>query len=60
MYVCEAAKNCTVNLLSNYGSKYRMPKKAENPFKMGYDPKLDPSPEFGPDVWSYYLTIIGI
>ena len=37
-----------------------MPKMAENPFKMGYDPELDTSPELDPDAGSYYLTIIGI
>ena len=37
-----------------------MPKKAENPFKMGNDPELDISPELDPDAASYYLTIIGI
>ena len=37
-YVHEAVRNCAVHLLSNYGGKYKMPKKTENPFKMGYDP----------------------
>ena len=37
-----------------------MPKKAENPFKMGYDSELDTSPELDPDAASNYLTIIGI
>ena len=37
-----------------------MPMKAENPFKMGYDPELDTSPELDPDAASYYLTIISI
>ena len=37
-----------------------MPKKAKNPFKMGYYPELDTSPEIDPDAASYYLTIIGI
>ena len=37
-----------------------MPKKAQNPFKMGYDPLLDTSPELDPDAASYYLTIIGV
>ena len=37
-----------------------MSKKAENPFKMSYDPELDTSPELDPDAASYYLTIIGI
>ena len=37
-----------------------MPKKAQNPFKMGYDPEMDTSPELDPDAISYYLIIIGI
>ena len=37
-----------------------MPKKVENPFKMGYDPELDTSSELDPDTVSYYLTVIGI
>ena len=37
----KAVRNCTVQLLSNYGGKLRIPKKAENPFKMAYDPELD-------------------
>ena len=37
-----------------------MPKKTENPFKMGCDPELDTSPELDPYAASYYLTIIGI
>ena len=53
-------RNCIAHLLSNYGGKYRMPKKAENPFKMGYDPELDTSPELDPDAVSYYLTTIGV
>ena len=59
-YVQEAARNCTVYLLSTYGDKYRVPKKAENPCKMGYDPELGTSPELDPEAASYYLTIIGI
>ena len=37
-----------------------MPKKAENPFKMGYDPELDTSPELDPNAGLYYITIIDI
>ena len=43
-----------------YGEKYRLPKKAENSFKMDYDPELDISPELDPDAVSYYLTVIDI
>ena len=59
-YVQEAVRNCIVHLLSNYGGRYRMPKKVDNPIKMGYDPELDTVPELDPDAVSYYLTIIGI
>ena len=48
-YVGEAVRNCAVHFSSNYGVKYMMFKKAENPFKMGYDPELDTSPELVPD-----------
>ena len=55
-YVKEAVRNCIVHLSSNCGGKYRIPKKAEIPFKMGYDPGLDTSPELEPYTASYYLT----
>ena len=57
--VHEAVRNYAVHLLSNYSGKYRMPKKAENPFKVGFDPELDTSPELDPDAASY-LTITSI
>ena len=47
-YVQEAVRNCEVILSSNYGGQFRMPKKAENPFKMGYDPEFDTSPQIRP------------
>ena len=59
-YVCEAVKKCAVHLSANYGGKYKMPQKAENLFKMGYDPELDTSPQLDLDTDSYYLTVIGI
>ena len=59
-YVHEAVRNCSAHLLTNYGGRYKMPKKAKNPFKIGYDPVLDISSELDSDAVSYYLTIIGI
>ena len=44
-YVCEAVMKCAAYLSSNFGGKYRMPKKTENPLKMGYDSELDTSLE---------------
>ena len=31
-----------------------LPKKAENPFKIGYDPEFDISPELEPDKMTYF------
>ena len=59
-YVQEAVSNCKICLSSFCGNRYRLSKKAENPFKMGYDPELDTSPVLDLDAASYYLTIIGI
>ena len=59
-YVHEVVRNCKVHLSTKYGGKYKMPKKAENPFKMGYDSEYDISPELDPDAASYYLTIISM
>ena len=56
-YVHEAVRKCVVHL-SNYENKYRMTKKAENPFVMGYDPQWDTSPELDPDTASFHLTNI--
>ena len=49
-YVHEAARNCKAHLAANYNGRYRLPNRAENPFKVGYDPELDAA--------SYFQTII--
>ena len=54
------SQNCVVHLAANYGGRFRLPKKAENPLKMGYDPELNFSPELDPDAVSYFLTITSI
>ena len=59
-YVQEAVRNCTVHFSSNYSGQFRMPKKADNLFRMSYDPELDISPELDPDAVSCYLSIISI
>ena len=51
-YVHEAARNCTIHLAANYGGRFRLPKKAGNPFKMSYDPEFCTSPELEPDAAS--------
>ena len=59
-YVREAMRNCAAHLSYNYGGKYRIPKKADNPFKMGFDPELDTSMELDQDALSYYRMSISI
>ena len=59
-YVQEAVKNCAVHIAATYGGRFRLPKKAENPFKMDYGPELDTNPEFDSVAVSYYLTIISL
>ena len=59
-YVHETVRNYAVHLAANYGGRFWLPKKAENPIMTGYDPEFDTSPELDPDTASYYWTIIGI
>ena len=56
----QTVSNCKTHQSSIYGGKYKLPKKAENPFKMGYESDLDTSSELDPDAVSYYLTVTGI
>ena len=44
-YVNEALKHWETHLAANYNGRFRLPKRADNPFKMGYDPDLDVSLE---------------
>ena len=39
--------------MANFSSRFRLSERAGNPFKMGYDPKLDNSPELKPDAATY-------
>ena len=59
-YAHEIAWNYAVHLAANCGGRFRTLMRAKNPFKMGYEPDLDTSPELEPDAASHYLTVIGI
>ncbi|KAL7536196.1 hypothetical protein ACHAXR_006979 [Thalassiosira sp. AJA248-18] len=56
-YVQEA--NCQEHIKTNL-DKFSLPKRAENPFTMGYGQELDPSRPLDPEETSYYQYIIGI
>ena len=59
-YVKEAVQNCKKHLDENFDGKYKLPKRADNPFVIGYEPSLDVSPLLTPDEASYYNTMIGV
>ena len=44
-----AVRNCEDHLAANYSGRFRLPKRSDNPFKMGYDPELNVSPKFEAD-----------
>ncbi|KAL7525190.1 hypothetical protein ACHAXR_001901 [Thalassiosira sp. AJA248-18] len=58
-YVQEAVRNCEDHVKTNL-EKFSLPKHAENPFAMGYEPELDTSRPLDPEEASYYQSIIGI
>ena len=59
-YVHEAVSNCKIHLPTFFQNRHSLPKEAQNPLTMGYDPELDTSPVVDPDAASYYLTVIDI
>ena len=44
-YVHDTERNCKAHLAANYSGRYRLPKRAENPFVLGYNLELDVRPE---------------
>jgi hypothetical protein len=59
-YVHQAVRNCETHLKDHYDGRYSLPKRADNPFSMSYEPELDDSTPLDPDAASYFQTIIGV
>ena len=59
-YVNQAVKNCETHLRERFDGKYSLPKKAKNPYRMGYEPELDESSPLDADAAAYYQSIIGV
>jgi len=59
-YVQQAVANCRDHLKANYGGRYSLRKRAENPFPIGYEPNTDVTAPLAPDLASYYQSLIGI
>ena len=47
-YTHEADRNYMAHQAANYSGIFRLLKKEDNTFKMGYDPEMDASPELEP------------
>jgi hypothetical protein len=59
-YVNQAVRNCETHLKDHYDGHYSLPKRADNPFSMSYEPELDDSTPLDPDTASYFQSIIGV
>ena len=58
-YVQEAVSNVEA-FVKEQDDQWKLPKVAANPFKMGYEPELDTTPELNPELASYYMSQIGV
>ena len=59
-YVEEAVRNVEKYLKDLDSDRWKLPKRAENPFAMACEPELDTSPELSPDLASFYMSEIGV
>ena len=46
-------------MVADFSGRFRLPKRADNPFKMGYDPKLDIRPKFGSEDQAIFSSYCG-
>ena len=59
-YVKEAVRICKEYVARHLSKGYRLPKKADNPFKSSYSPQMDVPPVLGPEELPYYQSLIGV
>ena len=59
-YVQESVRNVEKYIADNLHDRWKLPKRAENPFEMGYAPELDDTPCLNPSLASYYQSQIGV
>ena len=51
-------RNCEAHLVANHGNRFRLPKRSNNHFKMGYDLELGANPELESNAESHLQTRI--
>jgi hypothetical protein len=59
-YVNQAVRNCERHIKDHYDGRFSLPKRADSPFSMSFEPELDESTPLDPDVASYFQFIIGL
>ena len=59
-YVQEAVRICKEYVAKHLSKSYRLPKRADNPFKSSCCPELDVSLVLEPDEASLYQSLIGV
>ena len=59
-YVNQAVRNCETHIKDHYDGQFSLPKWADNPFSMSYEPELDESTPLDPNAASYFQSIIGM
>ena len=59
-YVQEAVRNVREECSELGDPRWRLPKRAVNPFPTDYDVEMDTSPELGPELASFYQSQVGV
>jgi hypothetical protein len=59
-YVNQAVKNCASHLSKKFDGKYRLPKRANNPFPNEYYPETNVTEPLNPELASFYQHLIGV
>ena len=59
-YMQEAVHFCENYLKEHFPADHELVKNTPHPFLLGYEPKMDTSPEMSPEEASYFRTPIGV
>ncbi len=57
-YVNQAVKNCASHLYDKFDGKYRLPKRADNPFPTDYCAETNVTEPLTPELASFYQHLI--
>ena len=60
LYVKEVVRNCEMYIAAQVAIHYRLPRKGENPYAMGYDPEMDSILRLSLDAALFFQSFIRI